>query len=372
MLATFGVGGALWSSSSSSTGQRSSYGVLVHREYISSVGTIRFKDNNDDKIWLKHGKRGCSRRFASSFSSAVGDMLNIGAEYQPTVDPLSTCIVPVDNKQTPKGVVHFLGGAFAGAAPTRVYGCLVENFVKENYIVISTAYQVTFRHDECAKSIFDRFERVFEESVVPIIGPTASVPVIAVGHSNGALMHALMASMFAIRYDACILMSFNNRQVSEAVPVPLTSLQDLVKDTKQQQDIVSLEDGVRDVVQRVSMRDMEVESAFAQLGSVLDELSAGVEDFSPSPEENAVCISQKYSIPKTLLVQFKDDNIDQSNELYKYLRKNRRRSVTFASLPWGSHVSPVAPLLGTSGSGTRETREIVRLCDKFIEDRCII
>jgi hypothetical protein len=366
MLAACGGGGAALWSSCSSLGQHSSHGLFFHRLYSSPKG-YTFKDH---KLWLKGGKQACSRRFASSSSFPLDtDMLGVGMEYQPTVDPLSTCIVPIDNKRTPKGVVHFLGGAFAGAAPTRVYGKLVENFVKQNYIVVSTAYQVTFKHDECAKSIFDRFERVFEESVAPIIGPTASIPVIAVGHSNGALMHALMASMFPTRYDACILMAFNNRQVSEAVPVPLTSLQELVKDTKQQQDIVSLENGVRDVVQRVSMRDMEVESALAQLGSVLDELSAGIEDFSPSPEENAVCISQKYSIPKTLLVQFKDDSIDQSNELYKYLRKNRRRSVTFASLPWGSHVSPVAPSMSTSG--TRETREIVRLCDSFIEDRCI-
>jgi hypothetical protein len=46
------------------------------------------------------------------------------------------------------------------------------------------------------------------------------VPVHGVGHSNGALMHALISSYYPQPVTSNVLMSFNNKDVAEAIPIP--------------------------------------------------------------------------------------------------------------------------------------------------------
>ena len=50
-------------------------------------------------------------------------------------------------------MIHFLGGAFAGAAPQLLYNSFVELLADEGYTVISTPYKVTFQHDVCARQV---------------------------------------------------------------------------------------------------------------------------------------------------------------------------------------------------------------------------
>ena len=53
----------------------------------------------------------------------------------------------------PRGIVHFLGGAFAGATPQLLYPGLIRQLSKAGYAVISTPYAVTFRHLDCAQRV---------------------------------------------------------------------------------------------------------------------------------------------------------------------------------------------------------------------------
>ena len=55
--------------------------------------------------------------------------------------------------QRPKGVVHFLGGAFAGAAPQLAYQFLINWVANAGYTVVATPYAVTFRHLDCAARV---------------------------------------------------------------------------------------------------------------------------------------------------------------------------------------------------------------------------
>ena len=50
----------------------------------------------------------------------------------------------------PKGIVHFVGGAFAGAAPQFAYQFLIKWLADAGFTIISTPYAVTFRHLDCA------------------------------------------------------------------------------------------------------------------------------------------------------------------------------------------------------------------------------
>jgi len=55
--------------------------------------------------------------------------------------------------QQPRGVVHFLGGAFAGAAPQLAYQFLINWVADAGYTVVATPYAVTFRHLDCAARV---------------------------------------------------------------------------------------------------------------------------------------------------------------------------------------------------------------------------
>ena len=281
-------------------------------------------------------------------------------------DALCKVFYPVEKQRTPrdiKGIVHFLGGAFAGAAPSTLYGRCIRAFTEAGFVVITNAYAVTFRHDVCARELDERFGQAMRQ-VVDVYGQD-DLKIFAVGHSNGALMASMMVSMpecTNARYDACILISFNNRQVGEAVPVPLSGLQEMLQSVEG-----DVEDKVRELVlsnarifEDSPIDRIDIETSVTQLGSVLDEVSLGLDDFSPPPEDNAMMIGQGYSAPKTLLIQFNDDDIDQSEKIYRVLKKNPRRSVTFKSLEYGTHVSPLL-------EGTR----VAQLCIDYLTSRCL-
>lgn len=46
------------------------------------------------------------------------------------------------------------------------------------------------------------------------------VPTHGIGHSNGALMHLLIGSLVQAPYTSNVLMSFNNKEVADAIPIP--------------------------------------------------------------------------------------------------------------------------------------------------------
>ena len=278
------------------------------------------------------------------------------------------------NQPEIKGIVHFVGGAFAGAAPVSLYSEFLEYIVEDGFNVIVTPYQVTFRHDSCARNLDSLFSDALDtlqtesssSSDTAMMVPT-NVPVFGIGHSNGALMHALIGSSdFAgcsRKPAANILISFNNRQVAEAVPVPLTPLRDTVNSVRKGDESLEeqtrmatmdainalswLPSGGKDAekvnsVQRGVFDSMyEILPATAQIGSVLDEVGDGLMDFVPSPEENRRYIASDYSVKKTLILQFKDDSIDESSALFRTLKRNPRRSVTYTTLDYGSHTTPL-------------------------------
>jgi acetyl esterase/lipase len=63
------------------------------------------------------------------------------------------CWVTSPARGAPKGIVHFLGGAFAGASPELVYPLLLQIVSEAGYTVVSTPYPVTFKHVECAAAV---------------------------------------------------------------------------------------------------------------------------------------------------------------------------------------------------------------------------
>lgn len=121
--------------------------------------------------------------------------------------------VTASRSRRPKAIVHFLGGAFAGAAPQLAYALLIQLLAEAGFLVVATPFKVTFFHAECAKAVHQSFQdcmatlqRSPDAWLIPRDGPIHGV-----GHSNGALLHLLIASMHSVPNASNIIISFNNK-----------------------------------------------------------------------------------------------------------------------------------------------------------------
>eukprot|EP00434_Breviolum_minutum_P026949 symbB.v1.2.023824.t1/scaffold2199.1/size85959/5 len=166
-----------------------------------------------------------TRRPTARLSQPVGS----GPDFESEVPPPDS--LPVGWKDVgdvevffprcaPKRRIHFLGGAFVGVSPRLFYKDFLEKIATNcEAIVVATPYQLSFDYDAMAEAAAGSFERASSQLAEhhPVCG---SLPIVAVGHSCGALIHALLAAA-GTEYQACVLMSFNNKPISDAIPVPL-------------------------------------------------------------------------------------------------------------------------------------------------------
>ena len=114
----------------------------------------------------------------------------------------------------PRAVLHFLGGAFVGAAPHITYRYLLEALAREGFLVVSTPYRLEFDYLELTDKVLARFERAAR----PLAQQYGALPVIGVGHSCGALLHVLITCLFPDTPRAAnALISFNNKPAGESV-----------------------------------------------------------------------------------------------------------------------------------------------------------
>lgn len=56
----------------------------------------------------------------------------------------------------PRGIVHFLGGAFVGAAPQVAYGALLKKLAAAGYVVIATPFQLRFDYLELCDQVCEQ------------------------------------------------------------------------------------------------------------------------------------------------------------------------------------------------------------------------
>lgn len=117
---------------------------------------------------------------------------------------------------SPKAVLHFVGGAFFGAVPHQLYNTLLTRLAARGHVVVATPYDLSFDYLPIADTVAQRWQAV-EADLASRYGP---LPVIGVGHSAGALFHALAAALFddVAPKAANILISFNCRSVQSAIP----------------------------------------------------------------------------------------------------------------------------------------------------------
>uniref|UniRef100_A0A7S3VIW0 Alpha/beta hydrolase fold-3 domain-containing protein n=1 Tax=Dunaliella tertiolecta TaxID=3047 RepID=A0A7S3VIW0_DUNTE len=271
-------------------------------------------------------------------------------------------VVAPPKRQPPRGIVHFLGGAFVSGAPQVLYSLLLESIAASGFTVLSTPYAVSFKHLECAATV----RQDFMDSVQELRGNSsqswmvpAGVPVLGVGHSNGALLHLLNSSQSGQVYTvANVLVSYNNKQVSDAIPIPgfLEALGPTARAAQEQQQPLPVELPSPSAVletasgllpfSALGLSQRQVADAgllLEQLGSVVKEVGDGNSDFTPNPEESRRIVKAGYSptATPTLLVQFTNDSFDQTPEMLDILLScdGGAENVQGLTLP-GSHITP--------------------------------
>jgi len=271
----------------------------------------------------------------------------------------------------PKALLHFLGGVFVSPQPQLAYRYLLESLAQRGYVVVATPYAVDFDYRKSAAEIHERFS-ICKAALANEYG---NLPLLAMGHSLGALMQSLLGCIYAEYAEQCAgsaLISWNNKPVSDAIPLfgevfapaltplePLTRLPAYSEALEQAKELRRTSFGLARGLNRQldaplsqllgptvaaaaasALRDAEAVAALGdQVPEVLASISRGASEFVPSPTEVRQLLHDDYTGNSTLVVSFSDDSLDESPVLYKALptTAGARR----LELP-GTHLTPLA------------------------------
>jgi hypothetical protein len=279
----------------------------------------------------------------------------------------------------PRALIHFLGGAIVGKAPHISYRYLLESLAKKGYMVVATPYDLSFDYLTTCDTILSRFEMV----AATLARQYGALPVVGLGHSCGSVLQLLITSLFPdTPRGANALISFNNKPVTEAIPVfeevvaPFFTYAAARNATRSSgSEILSVglqlaksatvgevpsdhllsraaqllappgfEAFAKDATVSVplALRDafeslvQPSTNALSQAGLVplsyefletleqipllIDEVADGARDFVPPPAEVKAAARRAYRARRTLIVKYTEDPLDESDEIEDLLQ----------------------------------------------------
>lgn len=256
----------------------------------------------------------------------------------------------------PRLIVHFIGGVFVGAAPQLTYRLFLERLVEKDILVIATPYASGFDHNFIADEVqfkFDRCLRFLQAQDLPIFG---------IGHSLGSVIHLLIGSRYAVERSGNILMSFNNKDASLAIPLLSPFLVPMAQSIGPFLSQVATSPTVR-LGAEVTVKQLETLSPaimkqvlplVEQLPPLYMDLINGRENFIPRPEDTKKLIRSYYGISRNLLIKFKDDTIDETPVVAQLLSTDSAVSsmldMCIRTLP-GSHGLPLHQVMTMTNAG---------------------
>jgi hypothetical protein len=304
-------------------------------------------------------------------------------------------LLPPASVQRPTAILHFVGGTFFGSAPKLWYRSLLEGLVRNtNCAIVVTPIPVTLfksprQHMELCQKLQRSFSNAWNSVLEDEYGNLEGIPLCGLGHSLGARLLVVLSTLQKNKprgripsYKSMVLISFTNYGVSA-----------LLKQSRrnEQTNQVSGERKRRRTAQRARQDwwdddddenedDEEWEEILDDLQNIFQEQAARVKtvltpksqdlEFFPSPDMlwKALKEDQRYSIPETLIVQFDDDQVDQSSKLAQILLDTNSTDVKFARLR-GTHLSPVSVNDGESRGWLELTSRASKTIWKVIRGR---
>ncbi len=211
----------------------------------------------------------------------------------------------------PIALIHFLGGAFVGTAPSVTYRWLLNELAQQGYGIIATPFLNTLDHQAIARTVLNRFETIVERLQRQHQLDRGYLPVYGLGHSMGCKLHLLIGSLYEVERAGNILISFNNYPLRQAVPM-LEQLSQL--------EFTKVVDNLRQQFDPKGELNLE---------------------FTPSPAQTNSLIADYYAIRRNLLIKFRNDTIDQTLSLQPILRERFTDMVSYCLLS-GNHLTPLA------------------------------
>ena len=270
-----------------------------------------------------------------------------------------------------KRVIHFIGGAFVGASPQLSYRLFLEKLSdRGGCVIVATPYALNFDQLRCAEEAQFKFDSCMRTLTDKTKSTTINnnndnntdkasllrVPSFGVGHSLGSLLHlfigsrysfesSLQSSSLAQHRQGNILLSFNNKPVSDAVPVlspllaPFTSsaAEAIVNNTQSNPFIAVPLQMMTDSIKNSSnssssssggmnSNDLPVPAFMKQALPMLEQVTplladvgSGTREFLPAPDEAKRLIRTYYCVQRNCLIKFRDDSIDETPTLANML-----------------------------------------------------
>lgn len=193
----------------------------------------------------------------------------------------------------PKGVIHFLGGAFFAAAPHISYSRVLETLAQAGYVVVATPFtNSTFDHRQIAIDVYKSFKRTRSKLFLDYF------PIFGMGHSMGCKIHLLINCLYPYEHlgkrSGNIFIAYNNYGTKQSIPL------------------------------------------FKEFSGTIPEMA--IMEFTPSPLETMELINQKYEVENNLLVKFIGDDIDEIAVLASQLKRKFNEKVSVQTLP-GTHMT---------------------------------
>jgi hypothetical protein len=264
----------------------------------------------------------------------------------------STVLIPPN----PKGILHFLGGAFVAAAPQVTYRLLLEYLADRGYVIVATPFMSGFDHGEIAKATLNSFEQAIARLHHRRQLSPRYLPVYGLGHSMGCKLHLLIASLFEVERAGNIFLAYNNFPAKRSIPLleqftdtlsnPLERMREAARQVVTDR---KLPDSLRDAIPqdwKQTLKQGLKQIDFDNFNPInlntldLNKLDLNKLEFVPSPDETLEIIAADYPIRRNLLVKFRDDEIDQTLVLHDLLTDKFGNFVSFRPLN-GNHITPI-------------------------------
>ncbi|GIL78290.1 hypothetical protein Vretimale_7640 [Volvox reticuliferus] len=257
-------------------------------------------------------------------------------------------LFPPSGRQ-PAAVAHFLGGAFVGAAPQMTYRLFLEALANRDILVVATPYSTSFDHLRIADEAQFKFDRAIRALTSSL--PSPSLPTYGVGHSLGGLIHLLISARYAVQRSGNVLMSYNNRPASDVIPllspliVPSARVMGPLINQLAASPLRSTVESITETVKGLSPSIVrQVLPLVEQLAPIYLDAAQGKHEFLPTPEETRMLIRTYYGIARNMLLRFKDDTMDETNNLVQLLQGSSAvgevLDLTVRTLP-GDHLRPM-------------------------------
>ena len=192
---------------------------------------------------------------------------------------------PSDPSTPLRSVIHFTGGFLVGAAPVLAYNDLLEFLSARGHIIVATPIPlISLNHGEVAAACLERFNAAYARLLKQEDRPAVPSAVIGMGHSLGGKLTALMGCLLGSdqrspRRVGQIFMAFNNFGRGQT-------------------------------------------SAPAGSGSAGAGAGTGAgagPEFVPSPADTWSQIASSNQVPRSIMLRFGSDALDQSEPLAKVL-----------------------------------------------------